>query len=128
MPLWLLIVLVVSGICAVALTCHRLGLTGGTPMTTGDAERAWLRHFPDDPVRLIKLAANGRAAGIETLTRHGIVWQMGADTVARYLDHVRIEPYANGLRLRFDEFSAPSLSLELSPDERDQWRHWMEAI
>ena len=122
MPLELLLVLVIGGISAVALVLHLTGHSQVPQMDDTAAREGWLRHYPDEPAVDLLLAGNGRAALVFTAHERGVVWQTGADTIARKLgDHI-LQETPGGLLLRFDDFGAPRLKLTLSDAETPNWK------
>jgi hypothetical protein len=122
MPLDLLLVLVIGGIAAIALVLHLSGHSQVAPLTKETARAGWLRHFPGSPPLEVRLSADGRAALVQTERMAGVVWQIGADTIARPLGDHRLSETAAGLVLRFDDFGAPRLSLTLDEAERAEWK------
>jgi hypothetical protein len=107
MPLPVLIALVVFGIAGIALLLHVLGYSSAPPLSEDSARAGWLRHFPDDSIRTVTLGKDGRMALIDTANGCGLVWLMGADTVARRLEQARLD---RG-KLTFDDFGAPKVLL-----------------
>lgn len=128
MPLSILIPMVVLGIAGIALLLHLLGLTAPARFDDDDsAARAWLREFPEDPPTRIVLSHDHRAALIETAKGRGVVWPMGADTTARYLDGAQISQTNKGLRIDLPDYTAPHIHLSLDPDEARQWPALLKA-
>jgi hypothetical protein len=118
MPLEILLVLVVGGIAAIAVLTHLFGLSRRAGFADEDAARAgWLREFPDEPVTGVTLLSDGHAALITTGHGAGIVWTMGADTVARHLAGARAQRRGDRLILRFPDWGAPRLALRVTGDE-----------
>ena len=128
MPLSILIPMVGLGIAGIALLLHVLGLTAPARLKDDDsAAQGWLREFPEDPPTRIVLSHDHRAALIETAKGRGVVWPMGADTTARYLDGAKISQTAKGLRIDLPDYTAPHINLTLDPDEARDWPALMEA-
>ena len=126
MPLWLLLALVVGGIAGITAALHMLGLSRTAPMSEADARAAWARHFPDDPAQTLTLNRKGTLARIETKHGRALLWRFGADSVARYLGTHTLTESPAGIALRFNDFTAPRLTLSLDPEERAAWRAWLE--
>ena len=128
MPLEILLPLVIFGIAGITLLLHLLGLS--RPALLADeaqARKAWVREFPEDaPIRVV-LSHDNRAALIETASGKGVVWPMGADTTARYLDGAKITRTATGLRLDLPDYSAPHIHVTLDAAEAAYWPAYMET-
>lgn len=122
MPLELLLVLVAGGIAAIAAILHLTGRSARTVLTAESAKRAWLRHCPGDTVHHVLPAATGQAALISAHSGAGLVWAFGADTAARHLHGAAISERSGGLHIRFNDFSAPGVSVGLSGAERARWQ------
>ncbi len=125
MPLWILVILVVGGIGGITLALHLLGLSRVAPLTEGTVRTAWQRHYPDDPIIDVLLARNGRAAAIQTHQGRALLWQLGADTVARYLGAHSLHKSPKGLTLRFSDYTAPRVRLVLEANEQAKWQEWL---
>lgn len=126
MPLHILLPLVVVGIAGIALLLHLLGYSKTAEIAGADsARRLWLHHFPDIRPRNATVAHDRHAALIETDKGLGLIWTLGADTAARLLHGASARPKGNGLILRLQDFSAPSVTLHLTPSET---RAWLAAI
>ncbi|MBY5986410.1 MULTISPECIES: hypothetical protein [Roseovarius] len=128
MPLSILLPMVVLGIAGIAVLLHLLGLS--QPATFDNeaaAGRAWLREFPEDTPTRITLSHDRHAALVETLQGRGVVWPMGADTTARYLDGAEITQTGTGLRIALPDYTAPRITLTLDPEEARHWPGLMEA-
>ncbi len=124
MPLELLLILVVGGISAIALLLHLSGRSKPKVMTAAQARQAWLRQFPENPAKYLRLAENGLAALVtsdDATAPLGLVWSFGADTVARSLHDTKATRAEHGLHLRFADFSAPQVLLRLTTAEADAW-------
>ncbi|MBV0913237.1 hypothetical protein [Anianabacter salinae] len=122
MPLAVMLPLVVVGIAGIVGLLHLLGYTGGFRMATGDdARAAWLRQFPEDTVTGAVPCSTGSAALVDTGRGPGLVWAFGADSVCRMLDGGRARITRHGLRIRFPDFNAPSVTLAMPPDEAAAW-------
>ncbi len=127
MPLSVLVPMVVLGIAGIAALLHLLGLSAQAPLDSDDAAgAAWLREFPDDPPLRILRCATQAAALVETAKGRGIVWPMGADTTARYLDGARIAPMATGLVVHLPDVTAPKIRLVLAAQEAAAWGRQLE--
>lgn len=125
MPLNVLLLLVVFGIAAIAVILHLLGKSSRPALTSDSAREAWLRHFPEDTVTEVHVAQAGYVALIDTDSGEGLVWTMGADTVARKLQDVRIDDKDTHLRVRFTDFAAAQVRLVLTPEEKSLWKNRM---
>ena len=123
MPLQILIPMVVAGIAGIALLTHLLGLSRAHVLREPEqALAAWAREFPDIRAYGASLSADGHAALIDTEAGPGLVWVMGADTVARPLDGSRVSAARRGVTVRFDEFGAPVVSIALN--DRSDFEAW----
>ncbi|QBF30420.1 hypothetical protein [Thalassococcus sp. S3] len=127
MPLELLVTLVIGGIAAIALAAHLLGLSAPKMLDPATARAAWLRHFPDDAINSLHVARSGHAALVHSDAGWGLLWSFGADTVARRLTSVRLSDRPKGLRVDFDDYTAPPLTLRLHEEERARWKTLIEA-
>jgi len=123
MPLNVLLPMVVIGIVAIAVILHMLGLSRRTVMSdSNQACIAWDDEFDEDPAQDAVLCHDGHAALITARSgRHGIVFAMGADTTARYLDGARLGATATGLRVDLPDFTAPHIHLTLDAGEAARW-------
>ncbi|WP_371228321.1 hypothetical protein [Roseovarius sp. 2305UL8-3] len=128
MPLTVLVPMVLLGIAGIALLLHVLGLSQRKLFgDVAEARTAWLHEFPEDmPIRLV-LSHDHRAALIDTAKGHGIVWPMGADSTARYLDGAKVARTATGLRIDLPDYTAPRIDLELDAEEVARWPQLMET-
>lgn len=129
MPLSILLPLVVGGIAGIVVLLHLLGLSTRARLTDpATAGAAWDREFDDDRAHQITLCRDGHAALIETRSgRRGIVFPMGADTAARYLDGAELHETAAGLRIDLPDFTAPHINLTLTQDEAARWPALMKG-
>lgn len=129
MPLGLLVLLVVVGIAGIAVLLH---LTGHSRAFAIDSEttarREWLRHCPDDVVRAVLIAANHRAALIDSDCGRGLLWSFGADTTAQHFHRIEVTDRPDGLILRLGRFTAPAVRLRLAPEERATWRARLTGV
>lgn len=121
MPLEILLILVIGGIALIAFVLHALGKSARRVMSPEEVREAWNRHFPDDTVTDVTLARDGHAALVATEQGNGLIWAFGADTVARHLLDYDLIETGNGLQVRFHDYTAPSVTLHLAPDERPDW-------
>jgi hypothetical protein len=123
MPLSILLPMVVLGIAGIAVLLHLLGLSHRAVLADAAAARAaWLREYPGDAPVHVTLCQDHSAALIETGRGRGVVWPMGADTTARYLDGARAHRTKIGLRLDLPDYTAPRIHLSLDPDEAAAWQ------
>ncbi|MFB9148393.1 hypothetical protein [Roseovarius ramblicola] len=123
MPLSILLPMVVLGIACIAVLLHLLGLSRRATLADKAAARAaWLREFPGDAPVHVTLCHDRSAALIETETGRGVVWPMGADTTARYLDGARLHTTKTGLRIDLPDYTAPRIHLALHADESARWQ------
>ncbi|MCB1394773.1 MAG: hypothetical protein KDJ98_02085 [Rhodobacteraceae bacterium] len=122
MPLEILVVLVVGGISAIAVSLHLLGHSARCVMDEAAARAAWLRQFPGQEVQSVTLAADGHAALVETSAGRGLVWAMGAATTARPLAGAVPQATGKGLRIRLRDYTAPGVTVTLAPAERAIWQ------
>lgn len=127
MPLWLLLIFVLGALGSITLALHLLGLSRVAPWTLDDARAAWERQFPDTPPLDIRLAHNGRAALVQHAEGTGLVWQFGIDSTARELSGIQLSPSKDGLRIKFNEFAVPSVTLKLTEDEKPHWMKELQA-
>lgn len=121
MPLSVLLILVGGGIAGIALALHLLGLSRLVPLDPDTVRAEWLRHFPDEHVRDLRITSTGHAALVETESGPGLLWRFGADTVARHLSGVRVTRTRHGITLRLRDYTAPRVHLRLAPDECESW-------
>ncbi|MEO1139305.1 MAG: hypothetical protein AAFW87_07605 [Pseudomonadota bacterium] len=127
MPLSILIPMVILGIAGIAVLLHVLGLTRPASFDTQeDASRAWLREFPEHHTTRVVLSHDRHAALVETAQGPGVVWAMGADSTARFLNGAQIARTRKGLRIALPDYTAPRIHLTLDADEADQWPSLME--
>ncbi|MET4102129.1 hypothetical protein ABIE58_001557 [Roseovarius sp. MBR-78] len=127
MPLSILLPMVALGIAGIALLLHLLGLSRRAVLPDAAAARAaWLREFPDDAPARVTLCQDRSAALIETQHGRGVVWAMGADTTARYLQGARVRRVTTGLALDLPDYTAPRIRLTLSPEEAAAWQERLE--
>ncbi len=127
MPLSILLPMVGLGIAGIAVLLHLLGLSRRATLADEAAARAaWLREFPGDAPMRVTLCHDRSAALIMTETGRGVVWPMGADTTARYLDGAQITPTRTGLRIDLPDYTAPRIHLALDPNETAEWRNTLE--
>ena len=128
MPLEILLPMVVFGIAGITLLLHLLGLSRRALLAdAGAARAAWLREFPEDAPTRVVLSQDHRAALVETPLGKGVIWPMGADTTARYLDGATITRTATGLRLDLPDYSAPRIHLTLDAAEAALWPTLLET-
>jgi len=126
MPLSILLPMVALGIAGIAVLLHLLGLSRRAVLADAAAARAaWLREFPGDAPARVTLCHDRSAALIETETGRGVVWGMGADTTARYLDGARLTSTKTGLRIDLPDYTAPRIHLTLDATEA---AHWQDAL
>jgi hypothetical protein len=122
MPLYILGPAVVLGIGLIVLLTHLLGFSRPYVFTdTSDAQARWLREWPSDEVDDVVLSADRHAALVITQAGPGIVWAMGADTVAKRLTRADVRRLEDGLRVDLPDFTARRLRLRLGQSEADDW-------
>lgn len=126
MPLPVLLVLVVAGISGITLLLHLTGRSRRSVLDAESAAAAWLREYPGDEVVEATVSADGHAAIILTRQGKGLVWAMGADTTARQLRDFDLLETADGISVRFHDFTAPRARLRLSAFERAHWLNLMD--
>lgn len=127
MPLSLLLPMVILGIAGIALLLHLLGLSRPALLASEAAARAaWLREFPEDTPTRVVLSHDNHAALIDTAQGRGIVWPMGADTVARYLTGAEIIRTSTGLNIDLPDYTAPRIRLRLDESELERWPALLE--
>jgi len=123
MPLSILLPMVAVGIAGIAVLLHLLGLSRRALLPDEAAARAaWRREFPDDMPARVTLCHDRSAALIATDRGSGVVWPMGADNTARYLEGARLTPTRTGLRIDLPDYTAPRVHLTLDPDETATWQ------
>lgn len=129
MPLSVLIPIVVIGIAGIAVILHLLGLTAPRRLSdTAEALAAWAREFPETPAIAARLSADQRAALIELADGEtGLVWCIGADTVARPLMGADVIDTKTGLDFHLHDMAAPHVSVALSAEERIRWKEFILA-
>ncbi len=122
MPLIILLPMVFIGIAGIAVLLHLLGLSKPVRFDTKDkASKAWLREFPEDRPSQITLCPDSNAALIVASQGRGMVWAMGADSTARYLDGARVSRLETGLRIDLHDVTAPRIHLRLIADDIPVW-------
>ncbi|WP_425043237.1 hypothetical protein [Primorskyibacter sp. S87] len=126
MPLYVLLALVIGGIAAITGLLHLTGKSRRRILMPEDARGEWHRHFPDDNIIDVTVSRDGHAALIRAEEGPGLLWALGADTVARRLIDYDMVEYPDGLRVMFHDFSAPHVALNLSEEERDTWQSLIE--
>ncbi|TMV10240.1 hypothetical protein FGK63_04030 [Ruegeria sediminis] len=126
MPLEVMLALVIGGIAGIALLLHLSGRSNQRVLTPEIAREEWRRHFPDDMIVDVTLAHDGHAALMRTETGPGLLWALGADTVARHLMDFDWLDHPKGLEIFFHDFGAPRVLVRLDETERRHWRHLME--
>lgn len=125
MPLELLLILVIGGIAAIAVLLHLSGRSQERLLDDAEARRAWHRQFPESRIAEQIVAQSGHAALIRDTDASaplGLVWSFGADTVARTLQDVTLHQTPNGLSIRFADYSAPHVRLQLTATETQRWQ------
>ncbi len=128
MSLTILVPMVVLGIAGIALLLHVLGLSQRKLFgDVAEARVAWLDEFPEDVPTRVALSHDHLAALIDTEKGHGIVWPMGADSTARYLDGATVTRTATGLRIDLPDYTAPRIDLQLDAEEVASWPTLMET-
>jgi len=129
MPLYILGPAVVLGIGLIVLLTHLLGFSRAYAFVDEeDARVRWLREWPGDEVREVVLAADRRAALVSTPSGPGVVWALGADTVAKRLTRAEVRRLADGLRIDLPDFTARHLRLRLDRTEAAAWAHRIAGI
>lgn len=127
MPLQILLPMVVIGIAGVVILLHMLGRSELARFEDEDAaRRAWLREYPGTPPTRVILSHDRHAALIETVHGAGVVWPMGMDTTARFLNGADIRRTGDGLHVDLPDFAAPRIRLRLEDDEAELWPTLME--
>ena len=122
MPLTILLALVIGGIAGIALLTWAMGY--GQEATIEDEAQLralWDADNPHDPARDALLGQSRRAGLIETATGFGVVWPMGADFATRPVGDGRIHMTRRGVRLTLNDYTAPSIRLDLTPAEAQDW-------
>jgi hypothetical protein len=122
MALEILLILVAGGIAAIAVLLQALGYSRADPFTEETARAAWARHQPDIPASAVHLSADGMAALVETARGPAIVWHMGADSTAHWLDGAQAVDTKSGLRIDLHDFAAPSVLVTLEPAAAAEWQ------
>ncbi|MGH1412361.1 MAG: hypothetical protein ACRBB0_02640 [Pelagimonas sp.] len=122
MPLTILIALVVIGIAGIAVLTYWLGLSRPkTFASDSDVRAAWFREFSDIPVTHVTLCQSGNGALVQTPNGPGLVWAMGVDSTARFLTGASLSATDTGMRIDLPDYSAPHVTLRLTPTEITQW-------
>lgn len=129
MPLEIFATIVVLGITAVIVLIHFMGFSRKFLIDSDETARSqWLRHWPDDTVSEVHRASEGHAALIESNEGPGLLWSFGADTTARRVASAKISPCDKGLRFDLHDFTAPHVTIRLTPDEMQLWQQTLERI
>lgn len=123
MPLDILLILVIGGIAGIALLTWLAGLAKPRTLDESQAETEWLRHYPDDVVTSVWVTHDMHAALVMTEQGPGLLWVMGADTVARHLLDFDLIEEPHGLSVDFHDYTAPKVHLHLDEDERLVWQN-----
>lgn len=123
MPLEILLILVIGGIGAIALLLWLTGLGAQKVLTEEETLSEWARHYPDDQVKSVWLTHDCHAALVVTETKPGLLWVLGADTVARHLFDFDMIDDTRGLSIDFHDYTAPTVRLTLDEDERVVWKN-----
>lgn len=126
MPLEILLILVIAGIAGIAVLLQLMGYSEREPFTEESARAAWARQEPDIPAGRVDLSQDGMAALVETDRGLGVVWHMGVDTTAHWLDRPRLRPTRDGLRIGLGDFAAPAVRVRLSPEAARDWADRIE--
>lgn len=128
MSLPILLALVIGGIAGIALLLHFAGLTASNGFSDPRAARnAWEREVPEFSVNQCFLSTNGHAALIAFDGGAGLVWTLGADTVARVLPPALPIATENGLRFTFPDFGSSTVQVHLNAQDRALWLKSLEA-
>ena len=133
MSLWLLIVIVVGGIAAVAIALHALGLSQTAKLEAGNIRAHWQRHFPDDSFNrhgTVEFLLNEHfdRAIVRSDQGYGLIWVMGADTAARQLPAGAITENAGGVTFSFPDPSAPKIHVALGEADRQVWLPYLRKF
>ncbi|MCE8006888.1 hypothetical protein [Aestuariivita sp.] len=123
MPIELLLILVVVGIAGIAGLTWLAGLAKPRELDEQDARSEWARHYPDDQIASVWITHDQHAALVITEQGPGLLWVMGADTVARHLLDFDIMDEPHGLSVLFHDYTAPKVHLHLDEDERLVWQN-----
>jgi len=123
MPLDILLILVIGGIAGIALLTWLAGLAKPRTLDDAEARSEWERHYPDDTVQSVWVSHDMRAALVMTEQGAGLLWTMGADTVARHLLDFDLIEEPHGLSIDFHDYTAPRVHLHLDADERFVWQN-----
>lgn len=122
MPLTILLPMVVIGIAGIALLLHLLGYSRQVEIASaGDAARLWLENWPEDEVQDATVAADRHAALVHTGRGTGLLWSFGADTAGRLLHGAEAKQNGHGVVVHLHDFTAPSVTLHLRPEEVPAW-------
>ncbi|MGR1579997.1 hypothetical protein ACSSNL_00880 [Thalassobius sp. S69A] len=122
MTLSLLLLLVTGGIAGIVIILHLLGLSRPCVFTDEPAvRRVWQAEYPDTQILSIVQSRNRHFALVDSRAGLGIVWPMGADGAARLLLGVEVRRTKSGLILSLPDYTAPEISLWLTPDEAQDW-------
>ncbi|KDB05362.1 hypothetical protein U879_02090, partial [Defluviimonas sp. 20V17] len=114
MPLEILLIVVAAGMIGITLMLHLAGQTRAFEIADEETARGeWLRHFPDDEIHEVTLAPGNNAALIRTAQGPGLLWSLGADTVAYHMAHPSARACRKGLRVEIGDFAAPAVTLRL---------------
>lgn len=129
MPLAVLLPTVLIGILGIAAILHIMGLTAPRRLTgPTEALAAWEREFPEQDAIEAHLSADQKAALILLRTGEtGLVWCLGADTVARSLEGADFIETERGMDIYLHDMSAPHVSVALLPQDRPRWMEYCTA-
>lgn len=125
MSLLILLILVVGGLCVIALLLHMSGSSRLRVLMPEDARSEWHRHYPFDGIIDVIVAENGHAAIVRTNEGTGLLWSFGADTVGHYLQDFNLVETQDGYDVFFNDYASPHVRLKLSELERHRWHNLM---
>ncbi len=128
MPLNILVPMVILGIAGVAVLLHLLGFSKRRHFADEtEAHKAWLDEFPQDTPLRVVLSHDQSAALVETAKGYGLVWPMGADSTARFLDGAQVTATRRELQIVLPDYTAPRIALKLDHEELARWPALLEV-
>ncbi|WP_421701596.1 hypothetical protein [Aliiroseovarius sp.] len=127
MPLEVLASIVVVGLAAIWIMMRFMGFDRELRFADEAVARAeWAADNPTAPPLDIIVAESGKAALVRNKRGLGLIWTMGLDTASHDLAGAVPRPHPKGLRVVLHDFAAPSVLVELTPDEIPTWHQMIE--
>lgn len=127
MPLEVMASIVVVGLLAVYVMMRVMKFDQKLVLTDEAIARAeWGADNVTAPAEVVIVAQSGQAALVRSRRGWGVLWVMGLDATSHDLAGANVQAHPKGLLLKFHDFAAPSVVLQLTPDEATAWRAQIE--